>query len=62
MRQAVEQFGKLDIVVGCAGAIIDGSLRADDDAYQRFLALFLSQKFWLAARRSPRWSSAGGDA
>jgi NAD(P)-dependent dehydrogenase (short-subunit alcohol dehydrogenase family) len=59
VRQAVEQFGKLDIVVGCAGAIIDGSLRADDDAYQRFLALFLSQKFWLARAALPAMVERG---
>ncbi len=30
VQQAVDAFGQLDIVVGCAGAIIDGSLAADD--------------------------------
>ena len=60
VQTAVDEFGKLDIVVGCAGAIIDGTLAADDDTYQRFMALFLHQKFWLAAPRCPAWSSGGG--
>jgi NAD(P)-dependent dehydrogenase (short-subunit alcohol dehydrogenase family) len=59
VRQAVDTFGKLDIVVGCAGAIIDGSLQADDDAYQRFISLFLSQKFWLARAALPAMAERG---
>jgi NAD(P)-dependent dehydrogenase (short-subunit alcohol dehydrogenase family) len=59
VHQAVEEFGHLDIVVGCAGAIIDGSLRADDAAYERFMALFLSQKFWLARAALPAMRERG---
>jgi NAD(P)-dependent dehydrogenase (short-subunit alcohol dehydrogenase family) len=53
VETAVDEYGKLDIVVGCAGAIIDGTLAADDDTYQRFMALFLHQKFWLARAALP---------
>jgi NAD(P)-dependent dehydrogenase (short-subunit alcohol dehydrogenase family) len=56
---AVERHGQLDIVVACAGAIIDGSLGADDAAYQRFLDLFLSQKFWLARAAVPAMAERG---
>jgi NAD(P)-dependent dehydrogenase (short-subunit alcohol dehydrogenase family) len=59
VREAIGHFGQLDIVVGCAGAIIDGSLRADDDAYQRFISLFLSQKFWLARAALPAMAERG---
>lgn len=44
----VEAFGAVDIVVACAGAILPAELDTDDESYQRFLSLFLSQKFWLA--------------
>ena len=53
VAQGVEAFGKVDIVVGCAGAIIDGSLNATDEHYQRFMDLFLGQKFWLARAALP---------
>ena len=53
MQTAVDEYGRLDIVVGCAGAIIDGTLAADDETYQRFMALFLHQKFWLARAALP---------
>jgi len=53
VQTAVDTFGQLDIVVGCAGAILDGTLAADDDTYQRFMALFLHQKFWLARAALP---------
>jgi NAD(P)-dependent dehydrogenase (short-subunit alcohol dehydrogenase family) len=53
VQTATDEFGKLDIVVGCAGAIIDGTLAADDETYQRFMALFLHQKFWLARAALP---------
>jgi len=59
VREAVGHFGQLDIVVACAGAIIDGSLSADDDAYARFIALFLSQKFWLARAALPAMAERG---
>ena len=53
VQTAVDSYGKVDIVVGCAGAILDGTLAADDETYQRFLALFLHQKFWLARAALP---------
>ncbi len=53
VQTAVDEFGQLDIVVGCAGAIIDGTLAADDETYLRFMALFLHQKFWLARAALP---------
>ena len=48
VRTAVEAFGQVDIVVGCAGAMLPAGLDTDDESYRRFLDLFLSQKFWLA--------------
>jgi NAD(P)-dependent dehydrogenase (short-subunit alcohol dehydrogenase family) len=59
VQQAIDAYGQLDIVVGCAGAIIDGSLSADDAAYGRFLDLFLSQKFWLARAALPAMAERG---
>ena len=59
VQTAVDEFGKLDIVVGCAGAIIDGTLTADDDTYQQFINLFLSQKFWLARAALPAMAERG---
>jgi NAD(P)-dependent dehydrogenase (short-subunit alcohol dehydrogenase family) len=53
VQTAIDAFGQLDIVVGCAGAILDGTLAADDETYQRFMALFLHQKFWLARAALP---------
>jgi NAD(P)-dependent dehydrogenase (short-subunit alcohol dehydrogenase family) len=53
VQTAVDEFGKLDIVVGCAGAIIDGSMDASDEQWAQFVALFLSQKFWLARAALP---------
>jgi len=53
VRSAVDEFGQLDIVVGCAGAIIDGSMDATDEQWAQFVALFLSQKFWLARAALP---------
>lgn len=50
---ATEAFGPVDIVVGCAGAMLPGTLDADDESYQRFISLFLSQKFWLARATVP---------
>ncbi len=45
---AVDTYGRVDILVACAGALLEANLHATDDEYQRFLGLFLSQKFWLA--------------
>ena len=59
VQAAIAEFGKLDIVVGCAGAILDGSLAADDDTYERFIALFMSQKFWLARAALPAMAERG---
>jgi NAD(P)-dependent dehydrogenase (short-subunit alcohol dehydrogenase family) len=59
VQAAVDAYGRLDIVVGCAGAIIDGSLNADDATYQRFLDLFMSQKFWLARAAIPAMAERG---
>jgi NAD(P)-dependent dehydrogenase (short-subunit alcohol dehydrogenase family) len=59
VHTAVEAFGQLDIVVGCAGAIINADLTADDATYQRFLDLFLSQKFWLARAAVPAMAERG---
>src|SRR4051812_35303128 len=53
VRAAVDEFGQLDIVVGCAGAILDGSMNATDEEWAQFVALFLSQKFWLARAALP---------
>ena len=53
VQTAIDTYGKLDIVVGCAGAILDGTLAADDETYQRFMALFLHQKFWLTRAALP---------
>lgn len=49
----VEAFGQIDIVVGCAGAMLSAELDTDDDAYHRFLSLFLSQKYFLARATVP---------
>ena len=59
VQTAVDTYGQLDIVVGCAGAIIDGTLNADDDTYQRFMSLFLHQKFWLARAALPAMAERG---
>jgi NAD(P)-dependent dehydrogenase (short-subunit alcohol dehydrogenase family) len=59
VQTAVDEFGQLDIVVGCAGAIIDGTLAADDDTYLRFMSLFLHQKFWLARAALPAMVERG---
>ena len=44
---------------GCAGAIIDGTLAADDDTYLQFMSLFLHQKFWLARAALPGMAERG---
>jgi NAD(P)-dependent dehydrogenase (short-subunit alcohol dehydrogenase family) len=53
VRTGVEAFGQVDIVVACAGALLDATLQASDDDYRRFVDLFLSQKFWLARATIP---------
>ncbi len=57
--QAVETFGQLDIVVGCAGAIFDGSLAIEPDTWHRLLDLVLSQKLWLAQAALPAMAERG---
>ena len=59
VQTAVDAFGQLDIVVGCAGALLEGSMSATDEEYQRFMALFLSQKFWLARAALPAMAERG---
>ncbi|MCB0996728.1 MAG: SDR family NAD(P)-dependent oxidoreductase [Acidimicrobiales bacterium] len=59
VQTAVEAFGSCDIVVGCAGAILGGSLDADDDTWRRLVDLFLSQKFWLARAAVPAMLDRG---
>lgn len=59
VQTAIDEFGQLDIIVGCAGAIIDGTLAADDDTYLRFMSLFLHQKFWLARAALPGMAQRG---
>ena len=56
---AEESFGPVDIVVGCAGAILPGDLAASDDDYRRFIDLYLSQKFWLARATVPGMAQRG---
>lgn len=59
VQTGIDAYGKVDIVVGCAGAVLDGTLAADDEAYQRFMALFLHQKFWLAKAALPGMQERG---
>jgi NAD(P)-dependent dehydrogenase (short-subunit alcohol dehydrogenase family) len=59
VRQGVESFGQVDIVVACAGALLDATLQATDDEYRRFMDLFLSQKFWLARATVPGMAERG---
>lgn len=59
VQTAVDAFGRLDIVVGVAGALLEGSINATDEEYQRFLDLFLSQKFWLARAAVPAMAERG---
>jgi NAD(P)-dependent dehydrogenase (short-subunit alcohol dehydrogenase family) len=54
-----DAFGQVDIVVACAGAILDGSLAASDESYQGLVDLFLSQKFWLARACVPAMAERG---
>jgi NAD(P)-dependent dehydrogenase (short-subunit alcohol dehydrogenase family) len=48
VERAVDAFGPVDILVACAGALLESSLSATDEQYRRFVDLFLSQKFWLS--------------
>jgi NAD(P)-dependent dehydrogenase (short-subunit alcohol dehydrogenase family) len=50
---AREAFGEVDILVACAGAVLESSLAATDEQYRRFVDLFLSQKFWLSRALVP---------
>lgn len=59
VASAVDAFGQLDIVVACAGAILDGSLNATDESWQHLVDLFLSQKFWLARAAVPAMAERG---
>ncbi|MBL7487548.1 SDR family oxidoreductase [Frankia sp. AgB1.9] len=56
---AEQAFGPVDIVVGCAGAILPGDLYASDESYHRFIDLYLSQKFWLARETVPGMAERG---
>jgi NAD(P)-dependent dehydrogenase (short-subunit alcohol dehydrogenase family) len=56
---ANDTFGQLDIVVAVAGALLEGSINATDEEYQKFLDLFLSQKFWLARAAVPAMAERG---
>lgn len=55
----IAAYGQVDIVVACAGALLDATLQASDDDYRRFLDLFLSQKFWLARATVPAMVERG---
>lgn len=59
VKIAEEAFGAVDIVVGCAGAVLPGDLSATDEDYHRFIDLFLSQKFWLARATVPGMAERG---
>jgi NAD(P)-dependent dehydrogenase (short-subunit alcohol dehydrogenase family) len=50
---ALDAFGKVDILVACAGALLESSITATDEQYRRFVDLFLSQKFWLSRALLP---------
>ena len=56
---ANEAYGRVDILVACAGALLEANLHATDDEYQRFLGLFLSQKFWLCRAVVPGMGERG---
>lgn len=55
----VAAFGQIDILVACAGAVLESSLSATDEEYRRFVDLFLSQKFWLARALVPGMRERG---
>jgi NAD(P)-dependent dehydrogenase (short-subunit alcohol dehydrogenase family) len=62
VRTAVETFGACDIVIANAGALLESSLagiRATDDAWQKLLSLYLSQKFWLVRAAVPAMLERG---
>lgn len=56
---AQAEFGPVDIVVACAGAIFPGDLSATDETWHRFIDLFLSQKFFLARATVPGMAERG---
>ncbi|KAA9105868.1 SDR family NAD(P)-dependent oxidoreductase [Microbacterium rhizomatis] len=53
------EFGPVDIVVACAGALFPGDLTATDDTWHRFIDLFLAQKFFLARATVPGMAERG---
>ena len=59
VQTAIDAFGQVDIVVGVAGALLEAGLNATDEEYQRFINLFLSQKFWLARATVPAMAERG---
>ena len=59
VRAGVAAYGQVDIVVACAGALLDATLQASDGDYHRFIDLFLSQKFWLARATIPAMVERG---
>ncbi|HUP72831.1 MAG TPA: SDR family NAD(P)-dependent oxidoreductase [Acidimicrobiales bacterium] len=59
VHAGVAAYGQVDIVVACAGALLDATLQASDDDYRRFIDLFLSQKFWLARATIPAMVERG---
>lgn len=56
---AMEQYGPVDIVIACAGALFPGDLTATDEQWQRFVDLFLAQKFYLARATVPGMAERG---
>ena len=46
-------------MVANAGAVMDGALDSSDEAWQRLVSLYLSQKFWLARAALPSMVEQG---
>ncbi len=62
VRTAVDAFGKCDIVVANAGALLDTSLTglgSSDASWQRLVDLYLGQKFWIARAAVPAMLERG---
>ena len=53
VAQAEQAFGPADIVLAIAGAVLPGQITVTDEQYDRLMALFLGQKFWLARLTVP---------